>query len=58
MLTLCTFFDPTLYFGLDKHIQENLEQSRELSRTFAAIADILEGMIPADGETDIVEEAA
>ena len=41
-----------------EEIQENLEQSRELSRTFAAIADILEGMIPADGETDIVNEAA
>ena len=41
-----------------EEIQENLEQSRELSRTFAAIADILEGMIPADGEPDIVEEAA
>ena len=41
-----------------EEIQENLEQSRELSRTFATIADILEGMIPADGETDVVEEAA
>ncbi len=41
-----------------EEIRENLEQSRELSRTFAAIADILEGMIPADGETGIVEEAA
>ena len=41
-----------------EEIRENLEQSRELSRTFAAIADILEGMISADGETDIVEEAA
>ena len=41
-----------------EEIRENLEQSRELSRTFAAIADILEGMIPTDGETGIVEEAA
>ena len=41
-----------------EEIQENLEQSRELSRTFAAIADILEGMISADGETDVVEMAA
>ena len=41
-----------------EEIRENLEQSRELSRTFAAIADILEGMISADVETDSVEEAA